>query len=243
MSVPVTVVSVSVSVSVSVTGHDKTRAYTRVHARTRAYTRVHARTRAYTRVHARTRGYTRVHAGTRGYARVRVLTLNSMYLAHKWTQKWTKYATGEDAGSGVWTIGHAGSRGFARVHARTFPCTYFGSLNAQRDRGSPYDEYNTLKTALDCDVYRQSQPMSRAKTETETSESEKMFAQRPSAPRHVTSLNPSKIALTYCVTVAYCTEATKKAKQHHQTGRNLFIRHFWCIHVCTFEKMAVWLFD
>ena len=45
-------------------GHDKTRAYTRVHAGTRAYTRVHARTRAYTRVHAGTRGYTRVHAGT-----------------------------------------------------------------------------------------------------------------------------------------------------------------------------------
>ena len=133
-----------------------------------AGTRVHARTRGYTRVHAGTRAYTRVHAGTRGYTRVRVLTLNSMYLAHKWTQKWTKYATGEDVGSGVWTIGHAGSRGFARVHARTFPCTYFGSLNAQMDRGSPYDGYNTLKTTLDCDVCRQSQPMSRAKTESET---------------------------------------------------------------------------
>ena len=60
------------------------------------------------------------------------------------------------------------TRGFARVHARTFPCTYFGSLNAQMDRGSPYDGYNTLKTALDCDVCRQSQPMSRAKTESET---------------------------------------------------------------------------
>ena len=144
--------------------HRRRRGFGRVDDRTRGY----ARTRAYTRVHARTRGYTRVHAGTRGYTRVRVLTLNSMYLAHKWTQKWTKYATGEDVGSGVWTIGHAGSRGFARVHARTFPCTYFGSLNAQMDRGSPYDGYNTLKTALDCDVCRQSQPMSRAKTESET---------------------------------------------------------------------------
>ena len=148
------------------------------------------------RVHARTRGYMRVHARTCGYTRVHVLTLNSMYLAHKWTEKWAKYATGEDAGSGAWTLGHAGSRGctrvhvrtrgftrvrvlmlnlmhkwteevrmdkircrrrrgfgrvddrtcgFARVHARTFPSAYFGSLNAQRDRGSPYDGYNTPK--------------------------------------------------------------------------------------------------
>ena len=168
-------------------GRDKTRGFTRVHARTRGFARVRAGTRVYTRVHARTRGYTRVH----------VLTLNSMHLAHKWTEKWTKYATSEDAGSGAWTLGHAGSRGFARVHARTFPSAYFGSLNAQMDRGSPYDRYNTPKTALDCDVYRQSQPMSRAKTETETSESEKMFAQRPSASVHVTSLNPSKIAFAY----------------------------------------------
>ena len=42
-----------------------------------------------------------------------------MHLAHKWTQKWTKYATGEDAGSGVWTIGHARTRAYTRVHART----------------------------------------------------------------------------------------------------------------------------
>ena len=155
-----------------------------------------------------------------------------MHLAHKWTEKWTKYATGEDAGSGAWTIGHAGSRGFARVHARTFPSAYFGSLNAQMDRGSPCDGYNTPKTVLDCDVYRQSQPMSRAETETETSESEKMFAQRPSASVHVMSLNPSKIALAHHATVTQCTEATKKAKQHHQTGLNLFIRHLvqTCVH-------------
>ena len=159
------------------------------------------------RVHARTRGFARVNAGTR-----------------------------RDAGLGAWTIGHAGSRGFARVHARTFPSAYFGSLNAQMDRGSPYDGYNTPKTALDCDVHRQCQPMSRAKTETETSESEKMFAQRPSASVHVTSLNPSKIAFAYHATVTQCSEATKKAKQHHQTGLNLFIRHFWCRRV-VFEKM------
>ena len=49
---------------------------------------------------------------------------------HKWTGevcRWTKYAAGEDAGLGAWTIGHAGSRGFARVHARTFPSVYFWS--------------------------------------------------------------------------------------------------------------------
>ena len=99
--------------------------------------------------------------------------------------------------------------------------------------------YNTPKTAIDCDVYRQSQPMSRAKTETETSESEKMFAQRPSASVHVTSLNPSKIALAYHATVTQCTEATKKAKQHHQTGLNLFIRHFWCRRVWFLKKCLI----
>ena len=103
------------------------------------------------RVHARTRGYMRVHARTRGYTRVHVLTLNSMYLAHKWTEKWAKYATGEDAGSGAWTLGHAGSRGFAQVHARTRAYTRVhartcpnAQFDAQMDRGSQ-DGQNTLQ--------------------------------------------------------------------------------------------------
>ena len=78
----------------------------------------------------KTRGFTRVHAGSRGYTRVRVLTLNSMHLAHKWTEKLTKYATGEDAGSGAWTLGHAVSRGFARVRA--------GSRGFARVYGVPF---------------------------------------------------------------------------------------------------------
>ena len=90
--------------------------------------------------HVGTRGYARVHAGSRGYTRV-------------------------GAGTRAFTRVHAGSRG----DARTFPNAYFDTLNAQMDRGSPYYGYNTPKTALDCDVYCQSQPMSRAKTETETS--------------------------------------------------------------------------
>ena len=172
------------------------------------------KTCGYARVHAGWRGYTRVHAGTRVYVYVGEMDK----IRHRRRRGFGRV---DDR-----------TRGFARVHARTFPNAYFDKLNAQMDRGSPYyDGYNMPKTALDCDVYRQSQPMSRAKTETETSESEKMFAQRPSAPMHVTSLNPSQIALTYCVTVAYCTEATKKAK-HHQTGLNLFIRHLvqTCVH-------------
>ena len=93
--------------------------------------------------HAGSRAYTQVHAGTRAYD-VRVLTLNLMHLAHKWTEKLTKYATGEDAGSGAWTLGHAGSHGctrvhtgaraYTRVHERTCPNAQF---DAQMDRGSP----------------------------------------------------------------------------------------------------------
>ena len=93
------------------------------HAGSRGYTRVRA-------VHAGSRGYTRVHAGTRRFMRVHARTCpNAQFDAFnfsaqpqiKWTEKWTKYATGtgEDAGSGAWTLGHAGSRGYTRVHART----------------------------------------------------------------------------------------------------------------------------
>ena len=72
-----------------------------------------------------------------------------------------------------------------------------------------------------------------------SSESEKMFAQCPSAPRHVTSLNPSKIALAYHATVTQCTDATKKAKQHLKTGLNLFIRHFCCRRVWFLKKCLI----
>ena len=95
------------------------------HARTRAYTRVHARTRAYTRVHARTRGYTRVHARTRGHTRVRVLTLNSMYLAHKWTQKWRIRGFGRvDDRTRGFTRVRAGARAYVSLYLfRVIKCT------------------------------------------------------------------------------------------------------------------------
>ena len=94
----------------------------------------HAGSCAYTLVRAGTRGLARVHARTRGYTRVRVIMLNAMHLAHKWTEKWTKYATGEDAGSGAWTRGRAGSRGFARVRAgsRGFARVRAGSRGCTR---------------------------------------------------------------------------------------------------------------
>ena len=159
--------------------------------------RVHARTRGYARVHAGSRGYTRVGAGTRTYTRVHARTCpNAQFDAFSAQMDREMDKIRHRRRRGFGRVDDR-TRGFARVHARTFPSAYFGSLNAQMDRGGPYDGYNTPKTALDCDVYRQSQPMSRAKTETETSESEKMFAQRPSASVHVTSLNPSKIALAY----------------------------------------------